>query len=557
MSERPFSVIHVGFANTGSSSLQLNFFSNRDDIFYVGEPYRERGGIFSNIRCTEDFQYDEAYILRLCNEQIFAKSEGRTIVISDETFCDTPQRYFASYLVPRDLIAFRLFKLFQPAKIIFTIRRQEDYISSMYLNLKRNSAFLDRMPVPPLSRWYRGMLSHVRCNFLQNINFHDSITLYAQIFGRENVLVLPLERLIIDGPAHYLQELCDFIGIGLSEHDINRFARPQNVRMSQVKNIAAELLSDDRFFTFYSELEQSFGRERVEEFLDARERAVASLEDDDLAHLKERVGPGNRLLAEEYGLELEWFGYALAAVSPSRARPKVQSTPLVRDVSENRLTQLQSVIDAQRHAHADQIGDIQATFEAQREVFAARIQDLEATLQRERDGFVAQFKELEATLQRERDAFRAHIKELEATLQRERDAFLAHIKGLDATLQRERDAFVPRIRELETTLQSERDASLTRIDASLTRIRELEGTVENERSAYAHQLAAMQTTLNAERQAFVARIHELEATLQAEREAFIARITELDRALQRVAKLLRWTGLSPLLAMRQRLRRKH
>jgi hypothetical protein len=55
----------------------------------------------------------------------------------------------------------------------------------------------------------------------------------------------------------------------------------------------------------------------------------------------------------------------------------------------------------------------------------------------------------------------------------------------------------------------------------------------------------------------VARIRELEATLQAEREAFIARITELDRALQRVAKLFRWTGLSPLLAMRQRLRRKH
>jgi hypothetical protein len=61
----------------------------------------------------------------------------------------------------------------------------------------------------------------------------------------------------------------------------------------------------------------------------------------------------------------------------------------------------------------------------------------------------------------------------------------------------------------------------------------------------------------APRQAFVARIQELEATLQAEREAFIARITELDRALQRFAKLFRWIGLPPLLAMRQRLRRKH
>src|SRR4029077_3071908 len=125
-------------------------------------------------------------------------------------------------------------------------------IASMYFNLKRNSAFLDRMPVPPLSRWYRRMLSQIRGNYLQNINFHDSIALYEQIFGRENILVMPLERLIIDGPAHYLQELSDFIGIDLSDHHIDRFTRPQNVRMSQVKNIAAELLSDDRFFTFYS-----------------------------------------------------------------------------------------------------------------------------------------------------------------------------------------------------------------------------------------------------------------------------------------------------------------
>src|SRR5947209_15403169 len=150
MLERSFSVIHVGFSNTGTTSLQLNFFSNRNDIFYVGEPYNERGGIFSHLRNTEDFKFDEAYILQLCNEQIFAKNEGRTIVISDETLCESPQLYFAPYLVPRDLIACRLFRLFQPAKIIFTIRRQEDYLSSMYLNLKRNSAFFDRMPVPPL-----------------------------------------------------------------------------------------------------------------------------------------------------------------------------------------------------------------------------------------------------------------------------------------------------------------------------------------------------------------------------------------------------------------------
>src|SRR5438045_2069238 len=185
MPEPPFSIIHVGFARTGTTSLQLNFFSHRDDIFYVGEPYGKFGGIFSHLRFTEDFKYDEVYLLRLCNEQIFAKTEGRPIVISDEILCDSPQRYLVPYLVPRDVIAFRLFKIFQPARIIFTIRKQEDYVSSVYLNLKRNSAFLDRITVPPLSRWYRAMVSQLRGNFLQNRFSREYRALRTNLWPRE------------------------------------------------------------------------------------------------------------------------------------------------------------------------------------------------------------------------------------------------------------------------------------------------------------------------------------------------------------------------------------
>jgi len=68
----------------------------------------------------------------------------------------------------------------------------------MYLNLKRRSAFFDRMPVPLLSRWYRGMVTQIRANHLQNLDFQPTIALYEEIFGQQNVLVLPLERLIVE-----------------------------------------------------------------------------------------------------------------------------------------------------------------------------------------------------------------------------------------------------------------------------------------------------------------------------------------------------------------------
>ena len=278
--------------------------------------------------------------------------------------------------------------------------------------------------------------------------------------------------------------LCDFIGLDLSSDDIERFARPQNVRMSRLMEIAAELLSDDGFFSFYSNLEEYLGRERVEEFLDSGERAQASLEGDDLADLKARAGAGNRLLAQSHRLELERFGYALAASSPGRPPAKVQATPVTGEASDNRLQHLQTVIDTQRRAHASQLHDLEATFDAQREVFLASIREFETTLQREREGFAAHFGDFEAAHQREREAFLARIKELDATLQNERGAFLAWIG-------------------------------------------ELEATVANERGAYGEQLIAMKTTMDAERQAFAARIQELEATLQAEREGFIGRISEL------------------------------
>jgi len=577
MSHRSSSVIHVGFTNTGTTSLQLNFFSRRKDIFYVGEPYRDRGGLFSSLRFVEDFRYDETQISLECLELIFGRSEGKTVVVSDETLCDSPQLYFAPNVLPRDVIASRLFRLFQPAQIVFTIRKQEEYVTSMYLNLKRNSGFFDRMPVPPLSRWYRGMLSQVRTYFLQNIDFSEAIALYEQIFGRENILVLPLEQLVVDGPKKYLQTLCDFIGLDLSEEDIHHYADARNVRMSQRRSMACELLPDDRFAALYEGLGQEFGRERLDQFLDTGERAEAALGEEDLSDLTARVGSGNRRLAEEYGLDLERYGYTLAAKPSALAKP-VRIAP-VRDDASGRTDHLVAVIEAQRKAKGKQIAAMRKSFATERGAFQARIGELQASLDAERDAQarqVAQMREtfaaereaaaarigeVEGTLKLERAAFGARIGELEAVLNRDRKAFVTRIDGLEQTLddQRtghgkqitemqeifalEREAMAARIREVDARLQGEREAFVARID-------ELHASLDGERVGHAKLIADMQAILAAEREAFVARIHALETSLgreraatakhiadmqetsAAEREASLARISELDEKLK-------------------------
>jgi hypothetical protein len=459
MNNRPFSFIHVGFTNTGTTSLQLNFFSRRTDIFYAGEPYHERGGIFSNLRYVEDFKYDEPYISLACHEQIFTRNEGKIVVVSDETLCDSPQLYFAPYILPRDVIALRLFRLFQPAKIIFTIRSQEEYVSSMYLNVKRNFAFLSRMPVPPLTRWYRGMLSQLRCHYLQNLNFYEVITVYEQIFGRENILVLPLEQLIVDGPRSYLQTLCDFLGLGLSDEDIDYYRKPRNVQ-----NMAGELLTDDRFFTIYSAFEQEFGRERVQDFLDQGGRAIAVLDDEDRADLRSRVASGNWLLAERYDLDLKRYGYAMAA--PSIASDKTAGSKTISSAwrfSNSHTDQLLAIIDTEREAKARQIAEMQRVFAAEREAAVGRIRELEATLKAERDAFVARIHELETTLRAEHDAFVARIRELEGNLDGERHAQANQIAEMQRTFAAEREAATARIQELEQELSRSARRTLARI----------------------------------------------------------------------------------------------
>ncbi len=213
--------------------------------------------------------------------------------------------------------------------------------------------------------------------------------------------------------------------------------------MSHLRSLASELLVDDRFFSIYAGLEQEFGRERLEQFLDRGEGATAALDDEALADLRSRVASDNCLLAEEYHLDLKRYGYALAATSAGPAWVKGVSP--ASEASSSRIDQLFTVIETERQAKASQISEIQKTFAGEREAAIARIRELEAMLKAEHNAFVARIRELEASLDGERRAQANQIVEM----QKEREAAIARIHELEAMLKAEHNAFVALIRELE------------------------------------------------------------------------------------------------------------
>jgi hypothetical protein len=205
----------------------------------------------------------------------------------------------------------RLHRLFPSAKIIFTIRDQRQYVVSMYLNLKRNSAKFDHMPVPPFSHWLARQLTQSRSHFLQNLNYFELIELYEHLFGHDNICLLPIELLTIEGPERYLDRLCHFMGLDWDARDVSNYAIIHNRRMSTRQELVAELLPQDRFSKLLAELDKSIGDVGLDAVLDDGPRASVELSAEDERKIGERVEIGNWLLARDFGLDLKRWGYLL------------------------------------------------------------------------------------------------------------------------------------------------------------------------------------------------------------------------------------------------------
>jgi hypothetical protein len=48
-------VLHVGFGHSGTTSLRKNLLERREELFYCGQPYGVRGGIFSDLKYKPDY----------------------------------------------------------------------------------------------------------------------------------------------------------------------------------------------------------------------------------------------------------------------------------------------------------------------------------------------------------------------------------------------------------------------------------------------------------------------------------------------------------------------
>jgi len=334
-------ILHVGFCHSGTTSLRKNLLERRDELFYCGQPYGVRGGIFSDIKYKPDYPVysrswttplnalrrawggtarwrDGRRIEELCRRYIFEQvSRHQSITVSDETFVDQPEIYYTPSMLPVRTIAERLRSLFPDADILFTTRNQLDYVVSSYLNLKRNYALLAQRPIEPFDRWFEGNHTQVANLFLRNLDYSQAIRIYIDVFGRDSVFVIPLELLPHDGVREYLDRLGSFLKINIGDDDIANYRAVWNRRMTTLEDAFVEAACEEpRFRELYDVF---MANANGAEAMNASAASRVSLSASQIATIRERVATGNAFIAREFGLPLATFGYPFSAC-PRRPR---------------------------------------------------------------------------------------------------------------------------------------------------------------------------------------------------------------------------------------------
>ena len=178
-------LIHPGFHKTGTTFLQEKVFQHSENYYTV----LSHNEVDELLVAPHDVIFDAEKVSSFVTGRLVKKPSLAVPVLSSEILSGNP------LLGSKDSfhLARRLFAALPEGKILFTVRRQQDALLSLYLQyIKRGGRlhyrdFFEFYTEPGYS-WFR---VHV-------VEYCSLVNLYADLYGIENVLVLPQEWLKYD-----------------------------------------------------------------------------------------------------------------------------------------------------------------------------------------------------------------------------------------------------------------------------------------------------------------------------------------------------------------------
>ena len=228
-------IIHIGLPKCASTTLQNRLFARQQAFSYVGwinkghrndESSKE---MIARIAFQDSLDYDHAATEALlqASPEVSAAPE-RPILVSAESLSVEGR-------ADRRLVAERLHRLVASAKVLIVLRAQPTMVQSMYLHQIRASG--ER--ITSFERWLDETYGSTRYMNLRRVglDYEPLVRAYDDIFGRDNVIVLPFE-LIGDENSVFHSRLAEMLDQPLADVQSCFRQNVDNRRMSKRHHLA-------------------------------------------------------------------------------------------------------------------------------------------------------------------------------------------------------------------------------------------------------------------------------------------------------------------------------
>jgi catechol 2,3-dioxygenase-like lactoylglutathione lyase family enzyme len=300
-------IIHPGFIKTGTTSLQDFLFFEHPGIHAFGHPHRSAVDVRVSqaLRRIEGFDDDPAGLRSALDAALDAGPDDRVPVLSDETLTADPKLTAT--------VARRLHRHFPQARILFTLRRQEDMIRSFY---GRHGRVLFDAPAPYRDRHVRfaDWLEHAcrirPAGVLGVADYQRTIEIYRGLFGQERIAIVLLEEWAAD-PQAFADRLAAILGVEAATTrqllGSRRTHAQETARYVLYDRLSKRFPAAGRLATRLPAGVRTLGGG----FLRRGDAQRAEFPPGWPERLADLYREGNRKLAQRYGLPLREHGYAV------------------------------------------------------------------------------------------------------------------------------------------------------------------------------------------------------------------------------------------------------
>lgn len=301
-------VVHPGYGKTATTTLQTHLFAKHSGLHYLGRHYPDPAWetALRRLIFEDSAHYDPAPLAAMA--EAVRRDADRTVLLSEEVLLSPRAR-------DTELTARRLKEAFGPCAVLLTLRSQPAIIASYYAMHGRRLALI---PGPlngtsvTYADWFAHQQEHLATSYLSLVRYYEVVEVYARVFGRENLHVGLFEEFTQDQPA-FLAKLCAFLDIDAGEardlvagrHEKGALSNGQ-IRMQLLRSRFLPGVSLTRLIPFGKALHDVLWKR-----LARSGRFAVEMTPEQRAFLHDLYAPGNRRLAEAYGLPLERFGYPL------------------------------------------------------------------------------------------------------------------------------------------------------------------------------------------------------------------------------------------------------